>query len=484
MRIPSSVFAVGRYVLAFSVIAGSLALISAPNTREFTKRDKAYYADPNVVAFVRPGLNISIASYKIATDGTITVGYKLTDPKGLPLDLTGVQTPGAVSVSFVLAYIPKGEKDFYAYTTRSQTSPITNVTAIQAGADSGGTTTTNAIGDYTYVFKTKAASKTGGAFDTEATHRLVIYGSRNLTEFDLGTDRASATADFLPSGGKVTQTHDIIRNGACNKCHDDMRFHGGSRVGYDTCVVCHTTQTTDPDTGNTVDMKQMAHKIHMGSQLPSVVAGKPYRIIGNGQSVSDWSTVNLPSNPMRCEFCHEPKSGAAQADAWMKNPSRAACGACHDNVNFASGAGHVNLPQVNDNQCSQCHIPQGELEYDASIRNAHIVETEAPSRPGIKVDIIKIDNGVAGKAPTVTFTIKDDSGAGITMAQMTGGQNRIGLVMAGPTSDYGLTNFGADVTTKGYSPRTPFRPRSAAPTGRAAIRSRTPSRPTRRAPSP
>src|SRR4051794_7023701 len=319
MRIPSSVFAVGRYVLAFSVIAGSLALISAPNTREFTKRDKAYYADPNVVAFVRPGLNISIASYKIATDGTITVGYKLTDPKGLPLDLTGVQTPGAVSVSFVLAYIPKGEKDFYAYTTRSQTSPITNVTAIQAGADSGGTTTTNAIGDYTYVFKTKAASKTGGAFDPEATHRLVIYGSRNLTEFDLGTDRASATADFLPSGGKVTQTHDIIRNGACNKCHDDMRFHGGSRVGYDTCVVCHTTQTTDPDTGNTVDMKQMAHKIHMGSQLPSVVAGKPYRIIGNGQSVSDWSTVNLPSNPMRCEFCHEPKSGAAHADALLKN---------------------------------------------------------------------------------------------------------------------------------------------------------------------
>jgi OmcA/MtrC family decaheme c-type cytochrome len=455
MRIPSSVFAVGRYVLAFSMVAGSLALVSAPIKHQFTKRDKAYYADPNVVAFVRPGLNISIASYKIASDGTITVGYKLTDPKGLPLDLTGVQTPGAVSVSFVLAYIPKGERDFYAYTTRTQTSPITKVTATQAGADSGGTNVTNAIGDYTYTFKTKAVSKTGGAFDADATHRLVIYGSRNLTEFDLGTDRASAVADFVPSGAKVTQTHDIIRNASCNKCHDDLRFHGGSRVGYDTCVVCHTTQTTDPDTGNTVDMKQMAHKIHMGAELPSVQAGKPYQIIGNAQSVSDWSTVELPSNPARCEFCHDPKSGAAQADAWMKNPSRAACGACHDNVNFATGAGHVNLPQVNDNQCSQCHIPQGELEYDASIRNAHIVETEAPSRPGVNVDIIKIENGTAGAKPTVTFTIRDDAKNGITMAQMTGGLNRIGLVLAGPTTDYGLTNFGSDVTTKGYVSENP-----------------------------
>jgi OmcA/MtrC family decaheme c-type cytochrome len=455
MRIPSSVFAVGRYVLAFSMVAGSLALISAPVKHEFTKRDKAYYADPNVVAFVRPGLNITISSYKIASDGTVTVGFKLTDPKGLPLDLTGVQTPGAVSVSFILAYLPKGEREFFSYTTRTQTSPITKVSAVQASADSGGTTVTNAIGDYTYTFKTKAVSKTGGAFDPEATHRLAAYGSRNLTEFDLGTNYDSEWVDFVPSGAKVTNTHDVIRNATCNKCHDDMSFHGGSRKGVELCIMCHTSQTVDPDTGNSVDFKVFAHKLHMGSELPSVKAGKPYQIIGFNQGVSDYSTVELPSNPMRCEFCHEPKSGAAQADAWKKNPNRAACGSCHDDVNFATGAGHVNLPQVNDNQCSQCHIPQGELEYDASITNAHIVATEAPSRPGVNVDIIKIENGTAGQKPTVTFTIKDNAGNGITMAQMTGGNNRMGLVLAGPTTDYGLTNFGSDVTTKGYVSENP-----------------------------
>jgi OmcA/MtrC family decaheme c-type cytochrome len=464
MRIPSSVFAVGRYVLAFAVIAGSLALMSAPPKKVgFTKRDKAFYADPNVVAFVRPGLNIVITSTKIASDGTITAAFKLTDPRGLPLDRLGVQTPGAVSVSFVLAYIPKGEKDFWSYTTRTQTSPITGKSAVQAGADANGTIGESAIGEYVYTFRTKAAAKSGGAFEADATHRIVAYGSRNLTEFDLGTDRASAVVDFVPNGAKVTTTHDIIKNATCNKCHDDMRFHGGSRVGYDTCVACHTTQTTDPDTGNTVDMKAMTHRIHMGKQLPSVLAGKPYQIIGNGQSVNDYSTVAMPSNIMRCEFCHEPKSGAAQADAWLKNPSRAACGSCHDDVNFATGAGHVNLPQVNDAQCTQCHIPQGELEHDASIRNAHIVATEAPSRPGVVADIIKIDDGVAGKNPTVTFSIKDGAGNGLSMAQMTGGFNRIGLVLAGPTSDYGATDFG--VATKGYVAENPVPTAKCSPDG-------------------
>ena len=114
--------------------------------------------------------------------------------------------------------------------------------------------------------------------------------------------------------------------------------------------MCHQPQTTDPDTGNTLDMKVFVHKLHMGSQLPSVVAGTPYQIIGFNQAVSDWSTVVLPSDPRRCAFCHEPTkvTGATQADAWMKNPNRAACGSCHDDVNFATGKNHVDLPQVSD----------------------------------------------------------------------------------------------------------------------------------------
>jgi len=115
-----------------------------------------------------------------------------------------------------MAYIPKGETQFYSYATRVQTSPITKVSATQAGADSGGTTQTLAVGEYLYTFKTKAVAKDGGAFDPTATHRIGLYGSRNLTEFDLGTNYDSETLDFVPNGSKVTATRDVVR---ANKLH-------------------------------------------------------------------------------------------------------------------------------------------------------------------------------------------------------------------------------------------------------------------------
>jgi OmcA/MtrC family decaheme c-type cytochrome len=457
MRIPSSVFVVGRYALALVAIAGSVVLMSATKKTTFTPHDKAYYAADATVNFVRPGLTLTAVSANIAQDGTISVDYKITDPKGLPLDPAGITTPGAVSVSFLCAYIPKGQTQFYSYVTRAQTSPITKVTANQAGADSGGTTKQVADGEFVYTFKTKAAGANGTAWDPTATHRVGIYGSRNLTEFDLGTNYASNTLTWIPAGGAPTNTRDVVRTASCNKCHDSLAFHGGSRIGMDLCIMCHQPQTIDPDTGNTVDMKVMAHKIHMGSQLPSVIAGTPYQIIGFNQAVSDWSTVVLPSDPRRCVFCHEDTkvTGATQANNWLTNPSRAACGACHDDVNFATGKNHVNLPQVSDAQCTQCHIPQGELEFDASIKGAHTVPTESLTRPGIVANIIKVDNGVAGKAPTVTFSVKDFAGNGVTMAQLTGGSNRLALVMAGPTTDYGYTNFGSGVTTPGYVSESP-----------------------------
>src|SRR5581483_9407940 len=155
-----------------------------------------YFADANVINFVRPGLVFKATTASIAADGTITARVLVTDPQGLPLDRDGINTPGPVSISFIAANIPKGQRQYVSYTTRVQTSPITKQSATQAGADSGGTFVKNADGDYTYTFKTKAPA----GFDSSVTHTIGVYGSRNLTTFDLGTNYASTTFNFVPNG--------------------------------------------------------------------------------------------------------------------------------------------------------------------------------------------------------------------------------------------------------------------------------------------
>jgi OmcA/MtrC family decaheme c-type cytochrome len=397
---------------------------------------KAFFADATTVEFVRPGLTITVLSAAIASDGTITATYTLTDPSGLPLDSTGVTTPGTISLSFLAAQIPKGQEQYVSYITRTATGTvIPSVT--QAAADSGGTTTTLAAGKYTYTFKAKATG-----FDPTATNTIGIYGSRVLTTFNLGTDFASTTFNFVPNGSPVVTTRDVIRTASCDRCHDQLSFHGGSRRGISLCVMCHTQQTTDPNTGNTLDFKVMVHKIHDGSSLPSVIAGTPYQFVGFQNAISDFSKVVDPAMAQRCTVCHDQTTGAAQAKSFMTEPTRTTCGSCHDDVNFATGLNHAAGPEPDDTKCAVCHIPQGATDFDVSITGAHVVATESSLLSGLNATIKSV-TGSAGSKPVVTFQLKDNKGNGVPPSAL----SSLSLTMAGPTTDYGYTSFGTDVTT-------------------------------------
>ncbi len=453
MRIRSSAFAAlaaKRLALILTLIAISVALVSGARNTTFSAHDKAYYAPQAIVEYVNPGLVFSVVKASIASDGTISVDYKVTDPSGLPLDINGIQTPGAISPRFLAAYIPNGQEQFASYIVSTVTAVTGGATATQAAGDSGGTTSTVAVGEYVYTFKNKAPS----GFDPNATNRVGVYGSRNLTQWDLGTNYASATYDFVPSGASKPAPRDVVRDADCNKCHDIMSFHGGSRVGTALCIMCHQPQTADPNTGNSLDFKVFIHELHMGASLPSVVAGGTYQIYGHN-GYTNYSTVKFPSTslyePLACaETCHNPSNGAAQTNAWLTSPTRAACGSCHNNVNFGSGLNHVNLPQTSDANCSQCHVPQDGGEFDASIMGAHTVPDQSKAINGLNFTLVSVANGGAGQKPTVTFTVRDNNKNGIPMSSFTTGSNSLSLTMAGPTTDYGYTSFGSDVTTPGY----------------------------------
>lgn len=449
--------AIPRMALLLAVVLAAAVGLKSAGKNPFTKHDKAYYAKPALVDFVRPGLTITINSAQISSSGAISVTYTLTDPSGLPLDAAGVNTPGAVSLTYIASYIPKGQAQYVAYTTAQATGKALGTVTRPTFEEGGGTlVAAGTPGQYTYTLKAQAPA----GFDPTVTTTVGVDGTRDLTAFNLGTNYAGATYNFVPNGSPVTVTRDVIRTASCNTCHDQLAFHGGHARGIEQCVLCHQPQNVDPSTGNSLDLKVMAHKIHMGSQLPSVVGtsttpGVPYQIIGYMNSVNDFSTVTDPADPRRCEVCHSQTTGAVQATAFMTTPSRAACGSCHDDVNFATGTNHPGGFQMDDTQCTNCHIAKGENPFDASITGAHVVPADTaqsyPQNPdtlitSVNIHITGITNTLAGQKPVVAFTIKDVNSKPLALSAL----EDLSFTMAGPTTDYGYTGFGSDVTTPGY----------------------------------
>jgi len=420
----------------------------------YTALEKAYYATANEIAFYRLGLKFTIVDITIPSDRRPVVTYKITDDAGRPLDRDGVLTPGAVSTSFILAYLPastKGEvTDYVAYTTRTTAvSPITGKTAVQAGADSGGATTPSGQldGIYTYRFGTTLPSN----YNAALTHTLGMYGRRDMREFGFSFYASNPIKNFKPNGSAVTQTHQVVLTSSCNQCHDPLALHGETgRREVEICILCHSPQTVDPDSGNTVDMKVMTHKIHMGKTLPSVVAGGPHYIIyGNSMSVNDYSEIGYPQDIRNCETCHK---GAPQVNAYLLQPTIEACGSCHDDVNFATGANHVAGAYANNNECATCHRPTGDYEYDASVDYAHTVPYKSNQLSYPKLTIIGITNTAPGQNPIVSFAIRDKNGAFMDPARFGGSLGRFSANLAGPTTDYttritetisGATSIGA-----------------------------------------
>ena len=416
------------FITTAAVAIGPAGIFQAPATQAvpaYTEHQKEFYLTADQAGYIRPGFKITVENATIGADGTVQATVSFKDDKNQPLDRLGNVTPGPLSVSFILAWYDGAARQYTSYTTRKQTSPITGATEYQAGTDSGGTWVDLEMGKAQYTFKTKVPA----GYDGSKTHTLVAYGTRNLMDI-LGKNYfANTETDFRPDGGTVTETWDAVANATCNQCHTDLGAHGGSRKDIKLCVTCHSPQTIDPDTGNTVDMKVMIHKIHDGANLPSVQAGTPYIIIGHNQTVVDFSEVVLPQDIRNCTTCH--KADSPEGDIWMTRPTRAACGSCHDDVDFAAGVNHP-LPQADDSACADCHAPEGESEFDVSIKGAHTIPVKSAQLKGLHSEILSVTGVVPGGFPVVTFRITENDGTVVAPSSL----NRLRIIYGGPTSDY------------------------------------------------
>ncbi|MGZ8810799.1 MAG: OmcA/MtrC family decaheme c-type cytochrome [Thermoanaerobaculia bacterium] len=409
---------------------------AAPAKLQVTPNQLEYYLTDDGIAYIRPGLKITVKSVTIGSDRKPVVELFLTDSLDQPLDRLGKTTPGAISLSFILAWYNPATRQYLSYTTRTQTTPPTSprpgVSAVQAGTDANGRFNDLETGHVTYTFATVLPA----TFDQTKTTTLGIYSTRNLTDIVGKNYYFNVEYDFRLDGAKVTDKWDKFNQPAsCNNCHDPLALHGGSRQDAKLCALCHQPQTIDPDTGNTVDLKVMVHKIHFAPNLPSVIAGTPYVIIGNQQSVHDYSHTTYPQDARNCDNCHvgtNPAAVPAQSTVYLTNPSRDACGSCHDDLDWKTGANHPAGAQADDSACANCHVPDSGVEFDASIKGAHTLNAQSKQLKGIKATIVSVSDAVPGKKPTVVFSLKNTDGSAIDATKLT----TFSPIQAGSTNSY------------------------------------------------
>lgn len=360
-------------------------------------------------------VNSEILGVTIPEDLRPVVTLSVKDDSGNPI------TPSSLSVfRFLIARIIE---DNLAKNWTHYENYLYNA-AGQATFDQGGQVTDLGNGVFQYRFNRAIAN-----VNPALTHTMTIQ-----MEYVRNGRRSIANPVFhwVPNGSPVTVMRETSSTATCNSCHDDMAFHGGGRKEYVMCLTCHHPGVEDPDTGNTVDMKVMIHKIHMGVDLPSVQSGTPYQIIGFGGSVHDYSSVVFPQDHRNCTTCHT----GPQADLHKQAATRESCGSCHDDVNFASGAGHgPGIPQLDDNLCSNCHAAVMTAEFDNSVPGTHVIPEKSAQLPGFHAEIVEITGAVAGATPTVTFKLYQDDLTPVAFANV----NRLRIRPAGPTSDYEAT---------------------------------------------
>ena len=214
---------------------------------------------------------------------------------------------------------------------------------------------------------------------------------------------ANIVYDFRPDGAAVANTRDIVTIDSCSQCHAGKILNHGSRKDPNYCATCHTDQvkysfdkeapmladglTFAVQTGTNAQVRpnqavvngravgnlpNMIHHIHMGEDL--VKQGYHY----NNDDLGLFNEKRFPQDIRNCTTCHDGSSTAAHktadGDNWKMVPSRLACGACHDGINFATGQGttladaaliaagkaplgfgHVGGAKADDSQCAICH---------------------------------------------------------------------------------------------------------------------------------
>jgi hypothetical protein len=352
----------------------------------------------------------------------------------------------------------------------------------------------------------------------DGTYSIGIEVSTLYTvDFEDLRDAGSLVVDVLVGGAASVTPREVTTAAHCNQCHTEIVAHGGRRKGVELCLLCHTSGAEDRNDpaveggtpGVSVDFRVMIHKIHNGKHLPSVlgvgtrtdgsgardygVAPKPYRLVGF--STFDASHIGFPVFPslsiampqdagyaaltpsqkaqedeirkgvVACAKCHgDPDGGGPiqaplQGDLHETQPTRHACGSCHDDIDWSQPYAANNDVMIADPPvCTTCHpaattgaglypVRQGHLHplLDKTFNPGLFFSVSAVSEAGTNDGDGTLD---PGEKVQVTMTCVDDAGMPVPPSTV----SSINAVVSGPTSNYNLVlNTAVPVTHPGLA---------------------------------
>ncbi len=257
-----------------------------------------------------------------------------------------------------------------------------------------------------------------------------------LVDFQIGTAAAENYASGSATANTCFDCHRGTMSGKSYQAHSFPSAFGPlgnfalDSAPVATCQLCHNTNgySLNP-------IVRKVHGAHRGVNQTDAGVAHPDYGLGTDSTLAAFTNVTFPSllgKEKDCAKCHID-------DRWKNNPSRLACGTCHDNVFFSSG---TLIPPRNfgrpatgacttDANCSSfgefatCDVPSGNCQ-----RRMHPIQTgdqtcpvcHNPDAPGLSpisarhqiyertaVRGLKIVNAALGgsSGPNGTFLIGD-----------------------------------------------------------------------------
>ena len=288
---------------------------------------------------------------------------------------------------------------------------------------------------------------------------------------DFTISAAGVVTPVKSSDGKtLAASRQVVDKASCNECHSTLFAHG-TRVDPQYCVICHNPNSTDFNTNNPIDLKVMLHRLHAGKDVLTKAYQVNALVIKATDASGTVTGTGFSQNVKNCIKCHNGAAATATAtsgknvtadgDNWKKVPSRAACGACHDGIDFAKNTGvtlsdfaaglttssiaHIGGAKADDTQCVLCHssadIPVYHVPVSIS-NNANVktVRTYIANPDALPAGAYKIGYVISGvtvdssRKVSVSFQItKDGSAVNFGTYNATTNPNIIPNTVGGPS---------------------------------------------------